>query len=116
MAHEPDNGQKNHTTLGFRANRSLNRRANRGLDCRAYSCLDRGTDGGFDRRLHGCFNRGTHGGFDRRTYSSASSGLTEGMKLGVLAGVARMALFTADRWLIKDFFCTDMTSSVKVGF
>jgi hypothetical protein len=23
-------------------------------------------------------------------------------------GVARMALFTADRWLIKDFFCTDI--------
>jgi len=31
-------------------------------------------------------------------------------------GVARMALFTAERWLIKDFFCTDMTPSVKVGF
>ena len=30
--------------------------------------------------------------------------------------MARMALFTADRWLIKDFFCTDMTSSVKVKF
>jgi hypothetical protein len=40
----------------------------------------------------------------------------DGIKLGVLAGVARMALFTADRWLIKDFFCTDMTSSVKLGF
>lgn len=45
---------------------------------------------------------------------SRAAGCNAGMKLGVLAGVARRALFTADRWLIKDFFCTDMTSSVKV--
>ena len=43
----------------------------------------------------------------------ATAGLIAGAKLEVW-GVARMALFTADRWLIKDFFCTDMTSSVKV--
>ena len=42
--------------------------------------------------------------------------LTAGRAAGLLlevSGVAKMALFTADRWLIKDFFCTDMTSSVK---
>jgi hypothetical protein len=41
-----------------------------------------------------------------------AAGLTAGAKLGDW-GVARMALLTADRWLIKDFFCTDMMSSVK---
>jgi hypothetical protein len=33
----------------------------------------------------------------------ATAGLTAGLKLEVW-GVARIALFTADRWLIKDFF------------
>ena len=35
------------------------------------------------------------------------AGLTAGRAAGVkveVSGVARMALFTADRWLIKDFF------------
>jgi hypothetical protein len=47
------------------------------------------------------------------------AGFTLGRAAGLrvdVSGVARMALFTADRWLIKDFFCTDMMSSVKLDF
>jgi hypothetical protein len=48
-----------------------------------------------------------------------NAALTDGRAAGVtleVSGVARMALFTADRWLIKDFFCTVMTSSVESEF
>jgi len=48
----------------------------------------------------------------RATFLAALSaglraGLTAGRLVGIkleVSGVARMALFTADRWLIKDFF------------
>ncbi|MGH9546448.1 MAG: hypothetical protein ACRD23_14670 [Terriglobales bacterium] len=47
-------------------------------------------------------------------FAGSVAGLTAG-RLPAAWGVARIALFTADRWLIKDFFCTDMTSSVKLN-
>jgi hypothetical protein len=53
-------------------------------------------------------------GFTATRWLGFTAGRTAGTNSDV--GVAKRALFTADRWLIKDFFCTDMTSSVKPEF
>jgi hypothetical protein len=44
------------------------------------------------------------------------AGRIAGLTLGDLVGVARMAFLTAVRWLMRDFFLTDIMISFSVSF